>query len=161
MGVSAAAAIGRARASRGVLAASPSIDPWTAEFADSSAGRASDCPEIDCVRSLLAADVIDDAECRAATLSDLGLPRLARPVAQRPAVDSLDSAVDAGALAAALAGGLARTLSARRRTLRLGKDRARAGEKLAASRHYDAVARRAGALSQRAQGIRRIADPGA
>jgi hypothetical protein len=53
---------------------------------------------------------------------------------------------------------LARTLSARRRALRLGKDRARAGQKLAASCHYDAVARRAGALSQRAQGIRRPAD---
>ena len=51
-----------------MLAASPSIDPWTAEFADSSAGRAGGCPEIDCVRSLLAADVIDDAECRAAAL---------------------------------------------------------------------------------------------
>jgi hypothetical protein len=68
MRVSAAAAIDRARTSRGVLAASPSIDPWTAEFADSSAGRAGDFPEIDCVRSLLTADVIDDAECRAATL---------------------------------------------------------------------------------------------
>ena len=51
-----------------MLAASPSIDPWTAEFADSSAGRAGDCPEIDCVRSRLAADVIDDAEHRAAAL---------------------------------------------------------------------------------------------
>jgi hypothetical protein len=68
MGVQTAAAIGRVRASRGVLAASPSIDPWTAEFADSSAGRAGGCPEIDCVRSLLAADVIDDAEHRAAAL---------------------------------------------------------------------------------------------
>jgi hypothetical protein len=67
MGVQAAAAIGRARASRGVLAASPSIDPWTAELAD-SAGRAGGCPEIDCVRSLLAADMIEAAECRAATL---------------------------------------------------------------------------------------------
>ena len=51
-----------------MLAASPSIDPWTAEFADSSAGRAGDFPEIDCVRSLLAVDVIDDAEHRAAAL---------------------------------------------------------------------------------------------
>src|SRR5476651_1259147 len=68
MGVQAAAAIGRARASRDALAASPSIDPWTAEFADSSAGRAGDCPEIDCVRSLLAADMIEAAECWAATL---------------------------------------------------------------------------------------------
>ena len=54
-------------------------------------------------------------------ISDLGLPRLARPVAPRPAVDSLDTAIDAGALAAALAGRLARALSARRRALRLGK----------------------------------------
>jgi hypothetical protein len=68
MGVQAAAAIGRARASRGAHTASPSIDPWTAEFADSGAGRAGGCPEIDCVRSLLAADVIDDAERRAAAL---------------------------------------------------------------------------------------------
>jgi cellulose synthase/poly-beta-1,6-N-acetylglucosamine synthase-like glycosyltransferase len=42
-----------------VLAANPSIDPWTAEFADSSAGRAGDYPEIDRVRSLLAADIIE------------------------------------------------------------------------------------------------------
>ena len=68
MGVQAAAAIDRSRASRGALTASPSIDPWTAEFADSGAGRAGGCPEIDCVRSLLAADVIDDAEHRAAAL---------------------------------------------------------------------------------------------
>ena len=68
MGVQAAAAIGRARASRGAHTASPSIDPWTAEFADSGAGRAGGCPEIDCVRSLLAADVIEAAECRAAAL---------------------------------------------------------------------------------------------
>src|SRR5450756_1974852 len=68
MGVQAAAAVDRSRASRGALTASPSIDPWTAEFADSGAGRAGGCPEIDCVRSLLAADVIDDAEHRAAAL---------------------------------------------------------------------------------------------
>ena len=68
MGVQAAAAIGRSRALRGALAASPSIDPWTAEFADSGAGHAGDCPEIDCVRSLIAADVIEAAECRAAAL---------------------------------------------------------------------------------------------
>src|ERR1019366_10592453 len=74
-------------------------------------------------------------------LSALGLPRLARPVAPQPAVDSLDTAIDAGALAAALAGSLARALSASCRALRLGKDRARAGQKLAASRQYDAVTR--------------------
>ena len=44
------------------------------------------------------------------------------------------------ALAAAVAGGLARALSARRRALRLGEDRARPGEKLAAARRHDAVA---------------------
>ena len=64
----AAAAIGRSRASRGALAASPSIDPSAAEFADSGAGHAGGCPEIDCVRSLLAADVIEAAERRAAAL---------------------------------------------------------------------------------------------
>jgi hypothetical protein len=42
--------------------ASPSIDPWTAEFAASDAGRAGTCPEIDCVRALLARDVIEAAE---------------------------------------------------------------------------------------------------
>src|ERR1035437_9574801 len=68
MGVQAGAAIDRSRASRGALTASPSIDPWTAEFADSGAGHAGGCPEIDCVRSLLAAEVIDDAEHRAAAL---------------------------------------------------------------------------------------------
>jgi hypothetical protein len=66
VGVQAAAAIGRSRASRGALGATPSIDPWTAEFADSGADRAGGCPEINCVRSLLAADVIDAAERRAA-----------------------------------------------------------------------------------------------
>jgi hypothetical protein len=66
VGVQAAAAIGRSRASGGALGATPSIDPWTTEFADSGADRAGGCPEINCVRSLLAADVIDAAERRAA-----------------------------------------------------------------------------------------------
>jgi hypothetical protein len=69
MGVQAAAAIGRSRALRGALTASPSIDPWTAEFADSGTSHAGGCPEIDCVRSLLAAEVIDAAEHRAAALN--------------------------------------------------------------------------------------------
>lgn len=58
MGAHAAAAIGRSRALRGALAASPSIDPF------------------DCVSALLASNVIDDAERRAAALgigSDRGL----------------------------------------------------------------------------------------
>src|SRR5450631_60034 len=66
-------------------------------------------------------------------LSDVGLSRLARPVAPRPVGHRLGAGADAGALAAALAGGLARALSARVRALRLGEDRARSGEKLAAS----------------------------
>jgi cellulose synthase/poly-beta-1,6-N-acetylglucosamine synthase-like glycosyltransferase len=64
--VRAGAAVGRSRASFADPAGSPSIDPWTAEFADSAA--AVRCPEIDCIRSLLAADVIDAAERRAAAL---------------------------------------------------------------------------------------------
>src|ERR1700675_813710 len=62
------ATVGRSRVPFGEPAGSPSIDPSTAEFADSKAGRASRCPEIDCVRSLLATNVIDAAECRAAAL---------------------------------------------------------------------------------------------
>ena len=45
-------------------AVSPSIDPWV-DSCDASATR---CPEIDCVRSLLAADVIEAAERRATAL---------------------------------------------------------------------------------------------
>jgi glycosyltransferase XagB len=75
MGVLAAAAIGRSRALRGALAASLSIDPWTAKLADSGAGHAGGCPEIDCVRSLIAADVIEAAERRAAAL-DVGADRV-------------------------------------------------------------------------------------
>jgi hypothetical protein len=63
----AAAAVGRSRASRGALAASPSINPWTAESADDSA-RVAGCPEIDCVRAQLASKAIDDAVRRAAVL---------------------------------------------------------------------------------------------
>ena len=66
--VRAGAASGRSRVSFGEPAGSPSIDPWTAEFADSGAGHAGRCPEIDCVRSLLAADTIAAAERRAAAL---------------------------------------------------------------------------------------------
>jgi Glycosyltransferase like family 2 len=48
--------------------ASPSIDPWAAEFADIDTGRTGDCPEIDCVRALLLGQVVEDAERRAAAL---------------------------------------------------------------------------------------------
>lgn len=65
MGAHAAAAIGRSRALRGALAASPSIDP---SAADSGTGQAGGGPEIDCVSTLLASNVIDDAERRAAAL---------------------------------------------------------------------------------------------
>ena len=49
-------------------AASPSIDPWAAEFADIDTGRTGDCPEIDCVRALLPGQDVEDAERRAAAL---------------------------------------------------------------------------------------------
>ncbi len=49
------------------IADSPSIDPRTAESADSGT-TPSGCPEIDCVRSLIAADAIEAAGHRAATL---------------------------------------------------------------------------------------------
>jgi glycosyltransferase XagB len=65
--VRARAAGGRSRVSFGE-SASPSIDPWSDEFADRDAGRAGTCPEIDCVRALLARDVIEAAEDRAAVL---------------------------------------------------------------------------------------------
>src|SRR5665647_2295965 len=76
----------------------------------------------------------------------IGLPRLARADASRIIGDRLGAAVDAGALAAAVARGLARGLSAHRRALRLGQDRTRSGEKLAAGRQFDPVAVGAGTL---------------
>ena len=66
--VRAGAASGRSGESFGEFAGSPSIDPSAAEFADSGAGLAGDFPEIDCVRALLAGNVIDDAERKAAAL---------------------------------------------------------------------------------------------
>jgi hypothetical protein len=56
------------RATLGEHAASPSIDPSAAERADSGAVHTDRCPEIDCIRTLLAADVIEAAERRAAAL---------------------------------------------------------------------------------------------
>jgi hypothetical protein len=64
MGDLAAAAIGCSGALPGALAASPSIDPCTADLADSGAGHAGGCPEIDCIRWLIAADAIEAAERR-------------------------------------------------------------------------------------------------
>ena len=46
----------------------PSIDPWKAEFAGVAADAAFRCPEIDCIRPSLTADVADAAEARAAAL---------------------------------------------------------------------------------------------
>ena len=66
--VQARAAGGRSRASFGGRGKSPSIDPSAAEWADSGPRLAGGCPEIDCVRALLAGSVVDDAECRAAAL---------------------------------------------------------------------------------------------
>ena len=62
------AASSRLRVSFGETAGSPSIDPSVAAFADGGAAETGGCPEIDCVRALLAASVIDDAEHRAAAL---------------------------------------------------------------------------------------------
>jgi hypothetical protein len=66
--IEARAAGGRSRASFGGRVKSPSIDPSAAEWADSGPRLAGGCPEIECVRALLAGSVIDDAECRAAAL---------------------------------------------------------------------------------------------
>ena len=67
--VQAGAAVVRSRVSFGEPSGGAAVDPWTAEFADSSAGPTERCPEIDCVRALLAADVIDACERRAAALA--------------------------------------------------------------------------------------------
>ena len=56
-------ASGRAASFRATATSRPSIGPPTAEPAD--AGR---CPELDCVRELLAADVIEAAEARSKAL---------------------------------------------------------------------------------------------
>ena len=61
------AASDRLTAAVGESADSPAIDPWTVESGD-SATASSGCPEIDCVRSLIAADEIEAAGHRAAIL---------------------------------------------------------------------------------------------
>jgi hypothetical protein len=65
--VGAAAALARSRISFGEHADSPSIDAWAPPLAD-VAREARDFRELDCLRSLLAADVLDAAERRAAAL---------------------------------------------------------------------------------------------
>jgi glycosyltransferase XagB len=61
------AAAGRSREMFGEVAGSPSIDPWTAEPACCDASLSS-YPEIDCIRPLIAADVVEAAGRRAAAL---------------------------------------------------------------------------------------------
>ncbi len=67
-GVRTGAAIARSGDPLGQPAGSPSIDPWTVEFADTGASHSDRFPEIDCVRPLLAADVLAAAEQRAAAV---------------------------------------------------------------------------------------------
>lgn len=85
-------------------------------------------------------------------LSHIGFPRLVGTDAARPFIDRLGVVADAAALAVAVAVacGLARALSAHRRALHLGEDRARAGHELAAQRRHDALALAARAPSHRA-----------
>jgi hypothetical protein len=73
-GVGAGAALARSRLPFGEPADSPSINPWALPPAD-AAPAARDFRELDCVRSLLAADVIAAAEQRAAAL-DTGADRV-------------------------------------------------------------------------------------
>ena len=62
------AAIARSGDLRGNFVGRPSISPWPAESADRGTGGADRFPEIDCVRPLLAANVLAAAEQRAAAL---------------------------------------------------------------------------------------------
>lgn len=64
----AGAAVARSGVFIGGSAASPPIAPWAVEVADSGNGEPCHFPEIDCVRSLFAADVLAVAEQRAATV---------------------------------------------------------------------------------------------
>ena len=66
-GVGAGAVLARSRLSFGEPADSPSIDPWDLPLAD-AAPEAEAFPELDCVRGLLDADVIEAAARRAAAL---------------------------------------------------------------------------------------------
>ncbi|HEY1473039.1 MAG TPA: glycosyltransferase family 2 protein [Pseudolabrys sp.] len=62
------AAGGRSRTPFAESTGSPSVDPSAAGFAGGGATEADSFPEIDCVRALLSASVIDDAERRAAAV---------------------------------------------------------------------------------------------
>jgi hypothetical protein len=69
------AATGRLQTYSGEPTDSPSIDPWTAESAHTGVSFPADlvasptaCPELDCIRSLIAANVIEAAERRATNL---------------------------------------------------------------------------------------------
>jgi glycosyltransferase XagB len=64
-GVRSGAAIARSRDSLGQPAHSLSLEPWAVEFADTGASHSGRFLEIDCVRLLLAADVLATAEQRA------------------------------------------------------------------------------------------------
>ena len=61
------AAIARLGDPHGTFSGSPSIDPWADETAGS--GNAPYCPELDCLRPLLDADVLSAAQQRATALS--------------------------------------------------------------------------------------------
>jgi hypothetical protein len=139
------------RASAGIPSIAPSLDsafdfsiePRLAEAPPS--GAAGLCPEIDCLRGQLAADVIAEAEQRAAGVG-VGADRVLI------AAGAVDEESYAAALAAAVARRLACALSARGLALSLGKDRARPGAKLAAGRPRIAIAIETGALSQPLRG---------
>lgn len=64
-GVAAEAAVGGSRVASDEPAAGPTIAPGAIEFAASSAGDPRHCPEIDCLRALLSADVLAAAAARA------------------------------------------------------------------------------------------------
>jgi hypothetical protein len=66
--VHAGAASARSPPFVGKSAGRPSIAPWTADFADTGPSDTGDFPEIDCIRPLLAADVLAAAEQRAAAV---------------------------------------------------------------------------------------------
>jgi hypothetical protein len=63
--VKSSAAMGRWREAVGAMADTPSIDPSAGSMDDASFVH---CPEIDCLRALLSADVIEVAELRATSL---------------------------------------------------------------------------------------------
>jgi hypothetical protein len=79
---------------------------------------------------------------RGGRLSNVGFSRLARLAPARVVIERLGAAVDAAALVAAVAGRLARPLSASCRALYLGKDRAWTGKKFAPRCRLGAAAAR-------------------